>query len=70
MLAVFRGGKGCTLCWQSNLVRYKSVPGGIGFECIKGSWRAAEAWQCGRPGEAIGKRAAAIPAEAPGIKGP
>ena len=29
-----------------------SLPGGTGFEGMRGSWRAAEAWHCERSGEA------------------
>jgi hypothetical protein len=34
------------------------------------SWRAAEAWLCERPGEAIGEGAAGLAVKAPGLKGP
>ena len=35
---------GCTSCWQLDLVNCKSHLLGTGFEGMKGSWRAAEAW--------------------------
>jgi hypothetical protein len=33
------------------------------------SWRASEAWHWERPGEAIGKGAASVAVENPGLKG-
>ena len=47
----------------------KNHPDGTGFEGIKGSWRAAEAWHCERPWEAIGEGAASVANEGPGLKG-
>ena len=47
----------------------KSYPGGIGFEGMKGSHRAAEAWQCERPWKAIGEGAASVAIDGPGLKG-
>ena len=35
---------------------------------MKGSWRAAEAWHCERPGEAIGEDTALAAVEDPGLK--
>ena len=46
-----------------NIIRHTS------FEGMKGSWRGAEAWQCGRPGETIGKGAASVAVEGPGLQG-
>ena len=34
--------------------------GGTGFEGLKGSWRATEAWHCERPGQATDEGAASI----------
>ena len=53
---------------QLDFVRHESHTGG-GFEDIKGSWRAAEAWHCERPGKAIGKGAASVAIDGPGHKG-
>ena len=39
----------------------KSHPEDTGFEGMKGSGKAAEAWHCERPGKAIGKSAARSP---------
>jgi hypothetical protein len=36
---------------------------------MKGSWRAAEAWHCKRPEEAIGKGVVSVAIEGPGLKG-
>jgi hypothetical protein len=33
----------------------KNHPGGTGFEGMKGSWTAAEAWHCERPWKVIVK---------------
>ena len=54
---------------QLNLVMCKSHPGGIGFEGMKGSCRAAEARHCERPWKAIGEGAASVAIEGPGLKG-
>ena len=35
---------------------------------MKGSWRAAEAWQCERPGKAIGEGSALVAVDSTGIK--
>ena len=43
-----------------DLVKCKSHSGGTGFEGMKGSWRAAEAWNCERPGKAIGEGASVV----------
>ena len=48
----------------------KSHPGGIGFEGMKVSRRAAEAWHCERPWRAIGEDAASVAIDGPGLKGP
>ena len=45
---------------QWDLVMCKSHPGGTGFEGMKGSWRAAEAWRCERPWKVIGEGAASV----------
>lgn len=45
------------LMLQLDLVMCKK-PGGTGFESMKASRRAAEAWHSERPGEATGKSAA------------
>jgi hypothetical protein len=37
---------------------------------MKGSWRAAEAWHCGRPEKAIGEGAASVAVDSTGLKGP
>ena len=51
------------------LVICKSHPGGTGFKGMKGSWRAAKAWYCERPGKAIGEDAASDAIDVPGLKG-
>ena len=48
----------------------KSHPGGIGFEGMKVSCRAAEAWHCERSWRAIGEGAASVAIDGPGLKGP
>ena len=35
---------------------------------MKGSWRAAVAWHCERPGKAIGEGAAPFAVDNPGLK--
>ena len=52
-----------------DLIMCKSYPGGTGFEGIKGSRRAAEAWHCERPWKAIGEGAASVAIAGPGLKG-
>jgi hypothetical protein len=52
-----------------DLVMFKSHPGGIGFEGMKGSCRTAEAWHCERPWKAIGEGAASVAIDSPGLKG-
>jgi hypothetical protein len=51
------------------LVMCKSYPGGTGFEGMKGSLRAAEAWHCERAWKAIGEDAASVAIDGPGLKG-
>ena len=46
----------------------KSHPGGIGFEGMKVSCRAAEAWHCERPWKAISEGAASVVIGGPGLK--
>ena len=52
-----------------DLVMCKSYPGGTGFEGMKGSHRAAEAWHCERPWKAIGEGAASVASDGLGLKG-
>jgi hypothetical protein len=47
----------------------KSHPGGTGFEGMKGSCRAAEAWHCDRPWKATGESAASVAVDGPVLKG-
>jgi hypothetical protein len=48
----------------------KNHPGGTGFEDIKGSWRAAEAWQSMRPGKTMGEGVVSVAVDdGPGLKG-
>jgi hypothetical protein len=54
---------------QQDLVTCKGHPGGTGFEGMKGSCRAAEAWYCERPWKAIGEGAASVAINGPGLKG-
>ena len=58
-----------TSCWQLYLVMYMNQPNGTGFEGMKGSWRAAEAWYYKRPWEAIGEGAASVAINGTGLKG-
>jgi len=51
------------------LVVCKSLPGGTGFEGMKGSWRAAEAGHWERPWKAIGEGTASVAIDGPGLKG-
>ena len=48
---------------------YKSHTGGIGFEGMKGSWKAAEASYCESSGEVIGEEAVSVVVEGPGLEG-
>ena len=45
-----------------------SHPDGTDFEDMKGSWKAAETWHCGRPREAIVESVASLASEGPGLK--
>jgi hypothetical protein len=51
--------------WQG-----KSHPNGTGFESMKESRRATEAWHCERPWKDIGEGTALVAVEGPGLKGP
>jgi hypothetical protein len=51
-----------------DLILCKSHPGGTGFEGMKGSPRAAEAWHCERPWKAIGEGAASVAIDGPGLR--
>ena len=71
-----RAQRGCVpeiakvvLLHQRDLIICKGHPGGIGFEGMKGSCRAAEAWHCERPWKAIGEGAASVAIDSPGLKG-
>jgi hypothetical protein len=57
------------LVLQLDLVMCKNHPGGTGFEGMKGSWRAAEAWDCERPREATSESTASVAVDGPGLKG-
>jgi hypothetical protein len=57
------------LLLQQDLVMCKRHPDGAGFEGIKGSSRAAEAWHYERPWKAIGKGAASVSIDGPGLRG-
>jgi hypothetical protein len=52
-----------------DLIMCKSYLGGIGFEGMKGSRRAAEAQHYERPWKAIGEGAASVAIDGPGLKG-
>ena len=54
---------------QLYLIMCKSNTGDTGFEGMKGSWRAAEAWRCERPWKVIGEGAASVAVDGPGLKG-
>ena len=54
---------------QLVLVMCKSHPGGTGSEGMKGSWRAAEAWHCERPGEVTFEGTASEAVESPELRG-
>ena len=45
---------------QLDAAMYKNHANGTGFEGMKGSWRAAEAWHCERPERAIGEGVASV----------
>jgi hypothetical protein len=47
----------------------KSHPGSTGFEGMKASCRAAEAWHCERPWKTIGEGAALVAFDNLGLKG-
>ena len=51
-----------------DLVLCKGHPGGTGFEGMKGSRRAAEAWHCERPWKAIGECAITVAVDSQGLK--
>ena len=57
------------LLLQRDLVICKGHPGGIGFEGMKGSHRAAEARHCERSWKAIGEGTASVAIDGPGLKG-
>ena len=57
------------MCWLLGLVICKNHSGGTGFEGMKESWRAAEAWHCERPREAMGEGAASVAVDGLGLKG-
>ena len=52
-----------------DLIMCKSHPGGTGFEGMKESHRAAEAWHCERPWKAFGESAASVAIDCSGLKG-
>lgn len=54
--------------WHLDLVMCKGFLGGIDFGGMKGLWKAAESWHCGRPGEATGEVRDSIAVEDPGWK--
>jgi hypothetical protein len=51
-----------------DLVICKSYPGGTGFEGMKGSCRAAEAWHCERPWSTTDEGAASVAVDGPGLR--
>ena len=55
------------LLLQRDLVICKGHPGGTGFEGMKGSHKAAEAWHCERLWKAIGEGAASVAIDRPGL---
>jgi hypothetical protein len=57
------------LVLQRDLVMCKGNSGGTGFEGMKGSCRATEAWHCERPWKAIGEGAPSVAIDGPGLKG-
>jgi hypothetical protein len=56
------------LVLQQDLVMCKSHPGGTGFEGMRGSWRAAEAWYCARAWKVINKGGASVVVDSSGLK--
>ena len=54
---------------QLYLVMCKSHTGDTGFEGMKGSWRAAEAWHRERPGGVIGEGTVSVPVKGQRLKG-
>ena len=54
---------------QLDAAMYKNHPNGTGFEGMKGSWRAAEAWHYERLGKSIGEGTASVAVDGPGLKG-
>ena len=66
---MFQREPGLYLELQLDLVMCKGNPDGTGFEGMKCSWRAAEAWHCERPWKAIGEGAASVAIDGPGLKG-
>ena len=54
---------------QLDLIMCKNCPGGTGFEGMKESHRAAEAWHCERPWKAIGEDTASVAVDGPGLTG-
>lgn len=53
---------------QLYLVKCKNHPGGTGFKGIKGSWRAAEAWHCERPGKDTGEGSVSVAVGSSGLE--
>ena len=47
----------------------KNHLGGTGFEGMKGSMKAAEAWYCERPKKAISESSASVAVDRPVLKG-
>lgn len=64
--AVLRGRQGVP---HPLAVKAERHPGGAGFEVMKESWRAAEAWHGEKPGNAICEGAASVAVEDPGLRG-
>ena len=58
-----------SLMLQLDFLMCKVHLGGSGFVGMKGSWRAAKAWNFERPGKAIGVGAASVAVEGSGLKG-
>jgi hypothetical protein len=63
-----RDSQNCTPA-AAGLGNVQESPGGIGFEVMKGSCRAAEVRDCERPWKAIGEGAASVAIDGPGLKG-
>ena len=57
------------LLLQQDLVMCKGYPADTGFEGMKGSCRAAEAWHQEKPWKATGEGAASVAIDSPGLKG-